>query len=231
MNQMVWYIRGTSQLGSLHDQFVQGPLRLTLRGTSIVVDIEKTPVTAELSDLAASLARSYVARLAHALGESLHLLTEEEFSILPQWANQNAAMAFSGMNHRPPRDPKDIARILREVRHNSITYGWPLKVCYDYMQNALAAEDRFFPEVYKMIQTIESRLGGEAALRARSCLPHEVKLLKRLANDASLDERHAPEDGATPGAPTSAQRGEAYECAERLLRKFEELCRSEGLVG
>ena len=230
MKQEIWYIRGSSQLGFLHDQFVQGSLRLKLRGTSLVVDIEKTSATPELSELAASFARSYLARLAQALHESLHLLTEEEFANLPQWASQNAAMAFSGMN-QPPGDPKDRARILREVRHNSITYDWPLKVCYDYMQNALAAEDRFFPEIYKMIETMENHLGGEAALKAKSCLPDEVKLLKKLANEASLDERHAPKDGATPRAPTSAQRGDAYNCAERLLRKFEELCRSEGLVG
>ena len=139
MSRTIWYLRGVPYLGIMHDQFIQGQFRLTLRGTSIGVDIETSPITAKLTDLAGSLVRSYTARLSHALGETLQLLTEQEFANLPPWASSNVAMTFSGMEHRPSFDYKQIADILRQVRHDTITYGRPLKACYDYMQTALAA--------------------------------------------------------------------------------------------
>ena len=63
MSEMIWYIHGSEQMGSMHDQFVQGPFRLILRGTTLVVRIESSAVTIELSDRAKLLASSYIDKL------------------------------------------------------------------------------------------------------------------------------------------------------------------------
>jgi hypothetical protein len=225
---MIWYIRGSDRLAYMHDQFIQGPFRLTLRGTSLLVDIESANVTLDLCDRAKLFARNYLDFLGRILGENVWPLTEEEFSKLPPWAHQNQAMA--GHHHRT-HIPENAEQALRDARHSVISYQWPLGACYDYMQSARSSEERFLPEIYKMIETMENHLGGEAKLCARTGLTKEVKHLKRIANEGHRDERHAPEDQTPPQALTGTERTTAHDYATTVLRKFEEVCRSEGLAG
>jgi hypothetical protein len=231
MSQMIWYIRGSEQLGAMQDQFVEGPFRLILRGTTLVLRIERCPATDQLCDRAPVLAKRYIESLGRFLGETLWLLTEEEFLKLPPSAGQNEAMARSGPHQHGVRRTLDTGRALCDARHSLISYDWPLKACYDYMQNAADDDEQFFSEIYKMVETMENHLGSEANLCAKTGLSKEVKFLKRLANEGRRDERHAPKDKTPPDAPTGAERGEAYECATTVLRRFEDLCRSDGLAG
>lgn len=112
------------------------------------------------------------------------------------------------------------------------SYAWPLKDCYDYMQDATAADERFFPEIYKMIETMKNHYGRHwGPLREKTGLAAEVNFLKEVANDGHSDARHPPKD-QTPRQPlTGTERVKAHDIASRILRKFEELCRSEGLAG
>jgi len=227
MAQMTWYIRGSNELGALHDQFIEGPFRLMFRGTSLVIRIEGVPVNDLLCEQASILARRYVENLGRLLADTLSLLTEKEYMALPVWAHQNHAM----LGMQPPAWAPDGVRVIREARNSVISYKWPLRACYDYLQDASTDLENFFPEIYKMVETMAHHVGGEAALIEKTGLRKEVKLLKRIANEHDRDERHAPKDSAPPVAPTGAELAEAQEYASTLLRKFEELCRADGVAG
>ena len=212
-------------------QFIEGPFRLILRGATLVVNIESSPVTSGLSDRAKLLATGYIDNLGRNLAENCWLLTEEEFVNLPPWASQNEAMARSASHQRRALGQEDTGRALRDARHSVISYHWPLKACYDYMQNAATADEQFVPEIYKMIETMENHLGGEANLCHKTGLVNDVKFLKRISNEGHRDERHAPKNQTPPQPLTGAERTRAHHCATRVLRKFEDLCRGEGLRG
>jgi hypothetical protein len=215
----------------MQDAFVEGPFRVILRGTTLAVEIEGCPVTTEVANRAERLAKSYIDHLGRILGEHLQLLTEQEFGSLPPWASQNEAMATSALHQRSRHLANNPRHVLRDARQSVISYAWPLRDCYDYMQNAAAADERFFPEIYKMIETMKNHLGGWGALRKETGLAAEVKFLKQIANEGRRDERHAPEDQTPQQPPTGAERVKAHDCASRILRKFEEICRSKGLAG
>ena len=234
MSSMTWYIRDSSQLlSSMQDQFVEGPLRVVLRGTILEVKIEGCPTTTGLRDRAELLAKSYVDHLGRSLGAQFALLTEEEFCSLPVWASQNLAMVDSAPHQRRGHVAQDSRRALRDARQSVTSYDyWPLKACYDYMQDGTVAEDRFFPEIYKMIETMANHFGGGwPSLRKKTGLAAEVDFLKEVANDPPYNERHPPKSQTPPQTPTQAERLKAGAFASRILRKFEELCRSEGLAG
>jgi len=231
MSQITWYIRDSRQLLSVQDAFVEGPFRVILRGTTLAVKIEGCPATIEVVNRAERLAKRYIDHLGRILGEHLQLLTEEEFCSLPPWAGQNQTMATSALHQRSSHLEKHSRQALRDARQSVISYDWPLRDCYDYMHNAKAAAERFFPEIYKMIETMKNHLGGWEALRKKTGLAAEVNFLKQVANEGHRDERHAPEDQTPQQPPTGAERVKADDCASRILRKFEELCRSKGLAG
>jgi hypothetical protein len=229
---MTWYIRDSrQQLMSMADGFVEGPLRLILRGTLLEVKIEGCPETIEVVNRAERLAKSYIDHLGRILGEHLQLLTEDECCSLPPWASQNQAMAASALHQRGSHVAIDAQQALRDARKSVISYGWPLRDCYDYMQDATAADERFFPQIYKMIETMKNHLGDWATLRAKTDLATEITFLKQVANEEHRDERHASKGQTPPQPPTGAERVKARDFASRILLKFEELCRSEGRAG
>jgi hypothetical protein len=226
MYQAIWYIRSSAELGSLHDEFIEGPFRLLLGGTCLTIRIEGCTPDDLLRAQATTLARRYVATLGQILPSTLSLLTEEEFASLPPWAAQNQAM--QGTLQTWVRD-SELA--VRQARHALTSYGWPLKACYDYMQDASADSGQFLPTIYKMVETMSDYLGGEAELIKRTQLGAEVKRLGRLANEDNRDERHAPKRGSRPNPVTGEELGDACAAAAALLRKFEDLCRADGRAG
>lgn len=215
----------------MEDVFIEGPFRVTLRGTTLVVTIEGCPATIDVVNRGECLDKTYVDYLRRILSEPLQLLTEEEFCNLPPWAGQNLAMATSASYQRSGHAATNRGQALRDARNSVISYDWPLKDCYEYMQDAAIAGERFFPEIYKMIETMENHLGGEARLLEKTGLADEIKFLKRIANEESRDERHAPKGPAPRQPPSGDERVKAHDFANRVLRKFEELCRSGGLGG
>jgi hypothetical protein len=227
---MTWYIHASGQLPVLQDEFVEGPFRVVFLGATLRVEIERRSTTRALRDRAERLAKDYIDHLGRVLSEHLKLLTEHEFSGLPPWASPSEAMVGSALHDRMSRLARNAPRALRQARHSVTSYAWPLKDCYDYLQNAAAGDERLLPEIYKMIETMENHSGSEAVLCEKTDLKVEIKYLKRLANEGSRDERHAPEDQTTPRPLAEPERAKVRACANQLLRKFEELCRSEGGV-
>lgn len=232
MSEMTWYIRGSQWLAAMSDEFIQGPFRLIFRGNALVLRIEGSLATPELLESIKALGELYIANLGYRLGETLRPLTEEEFGKLPPWAAQTEAMANFRPDRQSARPKQDTGQALRGARDDLISYGWPLKACYEYMQDAAyGSKEHSLPKMYKMVETMENHVGGEAKLCQKPGFRDDVTFLKKLANEQHRDERHAPSDKTPSHPPTDEERDKAYGCATRLLRKFEELCRSEGLAG
>ncbi len=92
------------------DEFVEGPFRVILRGTTLAVKIEGCPATIEVVNRAERLAKSYIDNLGRNLGEQLQPLTEEEFRSLPPWASQNQAMLDSALHQRSKKSSASPSR-------------------------------------------------------------------------------------------------------------------------
>ena len=223
----MWHIRGSAQLGALHDEFVEGSLRLILRGNGLEVAVEATPVTVALVESANALAQRYVEALGEEFGHIFRAITERAYLDLPIFAHQNEAMM------ELPFIPADKhSRVkLRAARHGSITYGWPLKSTYEYAEEAFSDDEKFFPESFKMLETMARYCGDRRKLKARTGLVAEVELLATLANGSRYDERHAPKDSTPPNPLTAQQRNEARSAAMALLRRFEQVCREDKKAG
>jgi hypothetical protein len=226
---MLWYIHASAQLCDLHDEFVEGPLRLILRGNRLEVTVEVTPVIDALVGSANALAQSYVDALRAEFGYLFRAMTEREYLDLPAFAHQNEAMMEMELPFIPA-DKHSRAK-LRAARNRVISYAWPLKACYEYAEESLSDDERFFPESYKMLETMAKYCGDRQQLKARTGLAAEVELLARLANEGQYDERHPPKDSTPPSPPTTRQCGEATRAAVTLLRKFEQLCWDDKKAG
>lgn len=226
------------------DEFVEGSFRVILRGTTLAVKIEGCPATFEVVNPAERLAKSYIDNLGRNLGEQLQLLTEEEFRSLPPWASQNQAVVDFALRQRSSYVARNPRQALRDARHSVTSYTWPLKDCYDYMPDATASDESFCLESYKMIETMANHYDPDwplrkkkngpdwEPLRKKTGLAAEINFLKKVANEGHSDARHPPPKDQTPWQPlTGAERVKARDCASRILRKFEELCRSERLAG
>ena len=113
---------------------------------------------------------------------------------------------------------------VRAVRNEMLASGDPaLRRCYDYIQAARDTTARDIeaspmPDLYKVIETIENALGGEAS--AIEVLGADVgralKAVKRAANEPVRDERHAPDDPIRPRVP--ADYGRAWEDTRIVVR-------------
>lgn len=226
---MHWYIHSAqrAEFGALHDEFIEGPFRLILSGNYLEVNIESGNAP-ELKDRAEALAKKYFDSLERAIHATGSLLTEEQFASLPGFASQNLAITESAGIRLGAEGAR---KALRDIRHAVTSYGSPLRECYDYMQDAMSAEDRFFPSIYKMVEAMENAFGGEARLIKLLKLKNEIKFLKRTANEGERDERHAPTNRASLRRPSAHERGQARDYARKLLRGFEDLCRAKGLAG
>jgi len=93
--------------------------------------------------------------------------------------------------------------------------------CYDYLQDALENEETSLFSLYKLAETVEHLLGGEREAGRILSVTQELKTTKRLANEPSRDERHAPEPHEPVRQSSEADRIKAVECGHRLLRALE----------
>lgn len=215
----------------MNDQFVQGPLRLVMQGASIEVRVEAAPESPEINAQAEALALRYVDALAESTGHGpFQLLAEEQYEQLPMYALQNLAMAGAPGHGYRALPPEEMSHHLREARHRVTTYEWPLRECYDEMQDALGEPKHFFMYVYRAIEIMRAHLAAHEwrTVDGALGLAGDVVFLAKHANKGN--ERHAPRN-ATPLSVSDEDRARAYERAERALRGFENLCREQGRAG
>ena len=208
-----WVFWPNTDFNALFDEFYVGSVRLCLRGNSLDVESE-----ADTEQEAAILARQIAEKYSNALfGYALtlsRLVSFGEFASMP-----SQAITITGPSKEELRR---LRTALRKARNDLLAFEEePLRRCYDYLQDAQEDEQRSVMLLYKLVETVEHRFGSENETCRALGIQKDLKTIKRLANESSRDERHAP-DLRKPVEPLSRdQRVEAIECARRVLRAFE----------
>jgi hypothetical protein len=213
-----WWLRtlGNDQMPS--DEFVAEEFRIRLGGNLLELTYEGpgTPTR----DAAQAVAETYVAILRRHLITPLSLITDEV-------AMARMAPPFVRMPTGFSATREDRERTYRAVdaaRNEMLADADPaLRRVYDYLRKAQEKDGRFtnnaINEFYKAVETIENALGGEAKAGQILGYLQEIKALKRVANERTGDERHAPADPAA--TPPRADIGWAFENTLSVVRAYE----------
>ena len=219
-------------LPALRAEFVVGAFRLVLDGNDLRLALEgSSAITREQE--ARQLAETYAKALGRGLAQFLRLMTEKELGSLPAYASDDGSWQFPS-GHRVPRDPRSALREARNVLLASSDET--LRSCYNYIQDAEGHPKESLIYLYKAVEAIQNRLGGEkeaiAALNAIATLNvgPAFKNVKRLASEPVRDERHAPSDPTTVRQVTASQKESAFEDTRTVLRAYEKYLRSMGLL-
>ena len=195
-----------SLLQEFGEEFMLRGARLRVGGNSVEIDCDDRATAQGIID-------RYVDGLRQRLPEIGLAITEEEFLLRPA-----EIVYVKGLS----RDERDrVRRVKRELR-NDLLQGADaaLRRCYDYLQNAREREDGAIFELYKAIETIEDALGGEGRAGQVLGVAREIKALKRVANERTRDERHAPKDPAS--TPPRADLRQAWENTLAVVRAYEQ---------
>jgi len=208
------YPSTAAELYAIADEFVVEGCRLRVGGNSIEVE-------ADDEAKAYDLASRYLALLQKHLPIAARLVSEAEYS---EYLAEVIKVA-AGRVDRPR-----VREAMRTIRNELLASADPaLCRVYDYLQAARTARDNDgspMPDLYKVIETIENALGGEAnAIKVLGPdAGRALKPVKRAANEPGRDERHAPDDPTQPRVP--ADHGRAREDALIVVRSYEEYLRT-----
>jgi hypothetical protein len=228
-----WLLDPRSQsLPALRDEFVVRAFRLVLDGNELRLALEGSSAIRREQE-ARQLAETYAKALGRGLGPFLRLMTERELGSLPAYASDDGSWQLPSV-HRVPRDPRSAIREARNVLLASSDET--LRSCYNYIQDAEEHPKESLFYLYKAVEAIQNRLGGEreaiAALNAIATLniAPAFKNVKRLANESVRDERHAPSDPTMVQQVTASEKESALEDTRTVLRTYEKYLRSTGLL-
>lgn len=89
-----------------------------------------------------------------------------------------------------------------------------------YFEEALSKKDDCLPKLCKVIELLQKYFGGEAATGKALAMFNEIKLVKRLGNDAFRDERHSPGPDEKVVKPSELQKMQAVEITRRLIEAY-----------
>ena len=200
------------------DEFVIEQFRLQLAGNSLKVEVEQSE-SGNFHAQARQLAEQYIKLLSKYVPLAVRLITIEEFASMP---------AQSITVRSPNRQEITIIReAIRKARNELLASGDPtLRQCYDYIEDAREhdLESLFF--LYKVIDTIENKFGGEKKASEVLKIREELKFVKRLANEPLRDERHAPKPSDVIQRPSGAECARAMEYTISVIRAYEQHLRS-----
>jgi hypothetical protein len=192
------------------DEFVCGQCRVRLVGTSLEIEVSGTENPEEV---ARSIAERYVKLLGEHLGVGLQVITPKEFGAMP------AQMIVQTGASREERER--VGRGIQKIRQEFVEDD-TLRRCYDYLQAARKKEgDDSLHDLYKVIEAIEHRFGGEAPTIAALGVGPAMKFVKRVANERVRDARHAPRADEVVTPNTGAEVGKALEFTIEVLRACE----------
>jgi hypothetical protein len=205
LDKVEYFLWPSDDLADLWDEFVVRSCRVMLHGDRLVVEAlsEKADAVTLATDYAAALRK----RFTH-----FRLLTVQEFCALPARAIEMVGpTARERVNHRAH---------LREARQAIVApYHQRLSQCYDYFQSAVEDPEHALFHLYKLLESFEAEYGRSEGSVVTALGP-ELKTLKRLANEPSNDERHAPTSAGGPKPLIDPYA--ALDVGRFLLRKFEE---------
>jgi hypothetical protein len=198
-----WLLSSPQDLGNLLDEFVVNGCRVRLIGASLLVE----PLTA-LAD-PVLVAEEYISVLARWFPLLRRLIPADGMFVQPVTVTGSSKQETDAHRAR-----------LQEARQLMVEpYHARLSKCYDYLQSARYDSDHALWHLYKMIEIFEDQFGGER--NAIRVLGPVLKDLKKLANENTRDERHAPKDLRMITRLTIEAQGRALQDGHSLLRKFE----------
>jgi hypothetical protein len=198
-----------SSLASVTDEFAVGDFHLRLRGPSL--EVEAVACTEEA---ARRLADEYVGLL-RSHGHNVRLLTSDEFSSLPPQPLQAVAP--------DPREKLIAVFAIRAARSVLLASSdAALRRCYEYWDQVVDDEGHALSHAHKLIETLENKLGGEAALIRALDMRDKIKYVKRAANEPQMDERHAPGNLAKNAPRSRLDRATALKYTQDILRAYEQ---------
>ncbi len=212
-----WVLYPHHEYLAVSDEFVVKGFRLHLQGNSLQVEIEQ-PANGEVGLEARALADRYARLLRTHLGIPLRAITIKEFGAIP-------ARMFT-IRALTRQDRKRVNNAIRRARREILaSEDSTLRRCYDYIQDAGEREKESLFYLYKAIESIEDKLGGERKAIEVLGVCSELKFVKRLANEPVRDERHAPKDADALERPDRTDKAMARDCAIRILRAYEQYVR------
>lgn len=205
-----WVLWPGDLISSAFDEFVCGGFRVQLMGQRLA--IETVQPRAEPRQEATELAERYTSALRRHTPTTLRLLTDQEVATMPpQFITVPVHSRVA-----------DLSRGKRSARNEVIGEARPrLRRCYDYLQAAVEDQEHMLSNLYKLIETVEGAFGGEADACKILKVTNDLKLVKRLANEDSHDERHAPDSPTVVRRVGEHQRQAALESARKVLRAYE----------
>jgi len=199
-----------SSLASVTDEFAVGDFHLRLLGPSLEVE-----AVADCTEEAARrLADEYV-RLLLSRGLHVRLLTSGEFSSLPPQPLQAVGP--------DPREQLSAVFAIRAARSALLASSdAALRRCYEYWDQVIDDEGHALFHAHKLIETLEHKLGGEAALIRALDMRDKIKYAKRAANEPQMDERHAPANPAKNAPRSRLDRATALKYTQDILHAYEQ---------
>jgi hypothetical protein len=195
----------------LADEFLVRGCRVRLSGPSITVNAVSPGANAE------AVLAAYADALRRRLGY-IQLRTPQEFGSSPA-----TSIVVDG---RMQRAQYDRRKKVAEARGELVALSHPtLNQCYDYFESAKndyaeSANGRsgnVLSHLYKMVETIEGKYGGERQAKEALGLAEEWNRVKRWANDPRHDQRHASQ-----GLVISTNLEQAMKDGQAILDKFSE---------
>jgi hypothetical protein len=124
----------------------------------------------------------------------------------------------TGLTHE---ERERIDRAIKEER-GELVEDETLRRCYDYLQAARRKQDESaLHELYKAVEAVEHRLGGESKAIEALKVEMEIKFVKRVANEGVKDARHAPKPDDLVQRVTGVEIGKATECTYTIVRAYE----------
>ncbi len=223
---LTWLLWPPDAFLTAQDEFIVGPLRIQLNGSTLTVVVESAQSHNDVITTAEKLAGEYVRRLATHLRINVRLLTHSELAKMPAWAILTRAPPGLGTAELGVHRQR-FATAIRHARNDIVLASEStLRQCYDYFQKAHEHEENYLSELYKMVETMENTFGGEDATISALNLKSELKFIKQLANVDWRDQRHPPKNPKKVSPPSTDDRQRAKQSASRLLRAFEQRVRS-----
>ena len=209
-----WVLYPHHEYLAVSDEFVVKGFRLHLQGNSLQVEIEQ-PANGEVGLEARALADRYARLLRMHLGIPLRVITLEEFGSMPAGMITVRSLAR--------QDRERVYDAIRRARNDLLgSEDHTLRRCYEYIQDAREREKESLFYLYKAIEAIEDKLGGERKTIEVLNVGSELKFVKRLANEPVKDERHAPKEAGVIERLDRTARTRATECTIRIVRAYED---------
>jgi len=144
--------------------------------------------------------------------------------VSPDERNEQAALKELDLQQTYLRDRQNAARVQLATatrrKTSLISADETAKQILIYYDNARRHADTALYYLYKVVESIENKLGGEAAGIAALGVGTEWKAIKRLANESYRDARHAPKPSDVIKKWTDAEIKKCFADTEKVVAAY-----------